>query len=177
MNFEYLLKTALPLDIVYKTLRDKFCNLIVYLPNVDKIEELERKELEDRVYVSYKWYGRNVLPLVVEQFVNLGEIAWLDKAEWINSEYICNWSYEPFIFKKHVNAHGTNFYTTDGKDTLIRLTGSLDVHLGHYPLPSVVPSIIKKVITDEFSKVAIALIKPNFVAVIQGLEKYIEESG
>ena len=177
MYFEHVVKTPLPLDTVYKTMRDELCNLVVYLPNVSKIETIERKTSGDIVSVSYAWYGKNVLSDTLSQLTKLGDIMWIDRSEWVNSKYICNWNYEPFIFKEFIHAYGTNFYTTSEKDTVIRITGNLAANFEHYPLSSIVPGILRKKMTDEFLQKALSLIQPNFVSVLRGLERYIVEKG
>lgn len=174
MHFEYSLKTKLPIDIVYQTLRDNLCDLTPYLPNVKKIELLERKETEDRVYILNKWYGGDILPHSISQFIKLGEIAWLDRGEWSKNEYVCNWSYEPYIFQNQINAHGRNIYSTDGEYTTIKFTGDIYINLEQYPFVIVVPTIIRGKIIDEFLNVVLSLIKPNFISLIKGLEEYIK---
>lgn len=174
MDFEYTLKTDIPIDVVFNALRDDLSKLVEYLPNVKKIEMVERKKTKDRVLLLNKWYGKYQLPVIVNKLLNINEIAWLDKAEWISGEYACIWDFEPLIFKDYVSAHGKNFYTKDGKHTVIKVTGVLDVDFGKHPL---VPFLLKNRINQEVSKISLGLIKPNFVNLLKGLEKYLKEQG
>jgi hypothetical protein len=177
MHFEYSLKTEIPIDIVYQTLRDDLYNLAQYMPDVNKIELLERKETEDKVYTLNKWYGKNILPFAIDQFIKLGSIiAWLDRGEWSKNEYLCNWSYEPYIFKSHINVQGKDIYSTDGKYTTITFTGDIYINFEQYPFVIVVPTIMRKKLVDEFFNIFLSLIKSNFIALIKGLEEYVKKN-
>lgn len=175
MHFEYSLKTEVPIEIVYQTLRDNLYKLAPYLPDIAKIELLDRKETEDKVYTLNKWQGKNILPAVISQFIRLDGIAWLDKGQWSKSEYVCEWSYEPYIFQNNINARGKDIYSTDGKYTTIKLIGDINVNLEQYPFMIVVPTVMREKIVDEFLNVVLALIKPNFIGLIKGLEEYVKE--
>ena len=176
MHFEYSLKTELPINIVYETLRDNLCKLAKYLPDVAGIELVEKKETEDRVYTVNKWQSKNILPPSISQFIKLDGVAWLDRGEWSKSEYVCTWSYEPFIFQGQFNARGQDSYSTDGRYTTIMLSGDLAINLEQYPFVIVVPTIMRKKIVDEFLNILLSLIKSNFTALIKGLEQYAREN-
>ncbi len=176
MHFEYSLKTEIPLNIVYQTFRDNLYKLAPYLPDISNIELLERKETEDRVFTVNKWSGKNILPAALSQFIKLEGIAWLDKGEWSKSEYVCNWSYEPYVFQGQINAHGQDIYSTDGEYTTIRFVGDIYINLEQYPFVIVVPTIMRKKLVDEFLNVILSRIQSNFIALVKGLEAYIQEN-
>ncbi len=176
VHFEYSLKTEIPINVVYETLRDNLYKLAKYLPDVTSIELVERKEAEDRVYTVNKWQSKNILPPSISQFIKLDGVAWLDRGEWSKSEYVCTWSYEPFIFQGQFNAHGQDSYSTDGRYTTIKFNGDLQINLEQYPFVIVVPTIMRKKIVDEFLNIILSLIKSNFTALIKGLEQYTREN-
>ena len=157
-------------------LRDNLYRLSTNMPNVNKIELLERKETKDKIYTLNKWYGKNIFPPSIHQFIRLDGIAWLDKAEWSKNEYVCNWSYEPYIFQDHINAHGRNVYSTEGKYTAINLTGDIHINLEQYPFVVLVPAVTREKIIDESIDIILLLIKENFSALIKGLEEYVKEN-
>ena len=169
MNFEHSVETALPIDTVFNTLRDDLGKLVEYLPNVKEIQQLERHDSKGSVKLINKWYGKYQIPLIVRKVLNISEIAWLDRAEWLNNKYVCNWSIEPMILKDYVDAHGTNVYTSDGEQTIVKITGDISIDISNY---SVVPHILKNKVNNEVSRILLALIKPNFTKLVRGLEKY-----
>jgi len=172
MYFEHSIKTLLPIDIVYETLKNDLCKLVDYLPNVKKIEVLEKKKAKNKINILNKWYGKYQIPSFISRLLNINEIAWLDRAEWYTDEYLCNWRTEPLIFKKYVDIHGKNTYTSQGKYTIIKITGDINIDLTDHPL---VPSLFSKKVNKEVSKITVALIKPNFTKLIKGLEEYINK--
>ena len=173
MHFEHSLKTQLPIDLVYKTLRDELPNLTKYMPNIDRVELIERRESENDVYTIYKWYAKNILQSFLAQFIKLNDIAWLDKGRWSKNGYVCDWTYEPFILQGHVNAKGQTICANDGMFTSITYKGDVYVNLDQYPFIVIVPGMIREKLVEEFLSLVASLIELNFVALIKGLEQYI----
>lgn len=176
MHFEYALKTKLPIGTVYRVLRDELYKLAKYLPNVENIELLERKEDKDKIYTVNKWYAKNILPSSITQFIKFDIVAWLDYGEWNKIEYICDWSYKPYIFQDYISAKGKTLYSTDGAFTVIRFMGDVYINLDKYPFIIVVPQIMRKKISDEFLNFLSSMIETNFYALVKGLEEYIEHN-
>ncbi len=170
MHFENSMKIALPTELVYKTLRDDIYKLVIYIPNVEKIELLDRKETDDKVYLTNKWYGKEVLPSFISQFIKTDDIAWMERAEWLNNENKSIWDYEPFIFKEYINAHGENTYSPDGEYTVITFNGDVSINFKDYPF---IPMTFRDIINHELSQYLLMLIKSNFVSLVKGLEEYI----
>ncbi|MCL4557097.1 MAG: hypothetical protein M1491_00410 [Deltaproteobacteria bacterium] len=171
MYFEHSIKTEVPVKVVYETLRDDLAELVDYIPNVSRIEVLERKKTKESINVLNKWYGKYQIPAIVEKVIKIHEIAWFDRAQWMNDDYACVWSIEPLILKEYVDVHGRNTYSSDGKYSTVKITGDINIDLGNYPL---VPSILRKRVNNEISRITLALIKPNFTKLIKGLEQYIK---
>lgn len=173
MYFEYSRKTSLPVDFVYKTLRDDLPKLAPYMPNVSSIEVLERKETPDKISMTNRWLAKNLLPPVVDQFIKTNEMAWLDRAEWPAGRYACSWRYEPFIFNEYINASGENTYTSDGTQTTITYSGDVRINFASYPL---LPHKLRDKVNEEIEKIIQKLIQSNLDALVDGLEKYAREN-
>ncbi len=176
MQFDYALKTKLPIDLVYKTLRDDLYKLVRYMPDVRSISLIDRTETEDKIITLNKWEGRNILPATLSEFIKLENIAWIDRGEWSKTGYLCTWNYDPFIFQERINARGQDIFTTDGTQTTITFTGEIYLNFDQYPFVVVVPAMIRKKIVDEFTNIILSLIQSNFKALIKGLEQYAEEN-
>lgn len=172
MHFEYAFDTVLPIDVVYQTLRDDLIDLARYLPNVKYIELLDREETAGGIKITNKWHGKYLDQSLVGRVTHVEEIAWIDKAEWIDDARVCNWSYEPFILKDYIKVHGKNTFSSDGGHTTITITGDLAIDLAQYPL---VHSELKSSINEELTKDFLELIRTNFATLIKGLEEYVKK--
>ncbi len=171
MYFEHSIKTEVPVKVVYETLRDNLDDLVDYIPNISKIEVLERKKNKEGISILNKWYAKYQIPALVEKLIKIHEIAWLDRAQWASDSYTCEWSIEPLVFQQYADVHGKNTYTTDGKYSTVKITGDITIDVSKHPL---VPSLLKNRVNNEISRITLALIKPNFTKLIKGLEEYLK---
>lgn len=166
MHFEFSFKTDLPVDFVYHTIRDDLPRIVDYCRNIEKIEVLERHETRDAVFLVNKWHGRDMISTILKTFMGGDKIAWIGRAEWLKREYVCDWSFEPFVFKNNLTINGRDSYTSDGMGTKIVLAGEVETHFNSYVL---LPSLFGR----EIAAVALAAMKPNFADIVTGLEKYV----
>ena len=171
MHFEYSIKLALLAQIAYETMRDHIDKIVVYVPNIVGMKILERKDTGNSTYITSHWQGKHVLPDIVGQIIKVPDMAWIDRAQWQNDKRICNWSYEPFVFKDYIRMRGTDTFTQEGNETIVTIEGDIEVNFLHYPL---VPTVLKKKINDQISEILYSLVEPNFITIYKGLEKYIQ---
>ncbi len=171
MHFEHSLKIAIPAHITYETMRDELDKFVVYLPNIVSTTILERKDSGNKTYMTSKWQGRYILPDIIGEMIKVSDIAWLDRAEWFNDKHACNWNFEPFIFKDYIKINGLSLYSKDGKCTKITIKGDIEVNFLHFPL---IPTLLKDKMNKQVSNILISLVKPNFITLYNGLEKYVK---
>lgn len=171
MHFEISDVVRRPLEKVFNTYRDNLVDLVPHIPNVKRIEVLEREEEDKKVKLTNKWYGEKEIPKVVRKFVKKDEVTWLDCAEWVEGEKVCNWEIEPVFFKDYVKAKGQNRFISDGNYTKVEITGDLWIDLSKHPK---VPKFLIKTVVKQIERFILVLIKPNLTAVNRGLEKYIK---
>lgn len=171
MHFEHSLQIAVPAQVAYETMRDSLDKLIVYLPNIASITILERNESGNKVSITSRWQGKHILPDIIGQIIKIPDMAWLDRAEWLNDKYVYNWSYEPFVFKEYIEMYGTDTYSADDDYTTIIVRGNVIANFLNYPL---LPPALRDTINDEISKVLCSRIEPNFIALYTGLEQYVQ---
>ncbi len=173
-HFDFTLMIDVPIDIAYTTARDDIHKLTVYLPNIVHIKPVERKTEGDRTYIVNKFQGRSILPDSIGEIIKVPDVAWLDKGEWLDTEYTCNWRYEPFVFTEYLKVSGTSRMSPDGTRTSLRVTGDIYVNFLNYPL---IPARLKDKINVEITKALKARIHSNFAALIKGIAAYAADTG
>ncbi len=170
MHFEYSVSIAVPVKAAYETIRDHIDKIAVYMPNIVGMKILERKEAGTSTFITSHWQGKHVLPDIIGQIIKVSDMAWIDRAEWQNETRICNWNYEPFIFRDYIRMGGTDTFMAEGDHTLVKIEGDIDVNFLHYPL---IPTVLKNKINEQISHILYSLVEPNFLMIYKGLEKYI----
>ncbi len=171
MNFEVEERVNYPREVVFTTIRDKLPELVPYLPNVKKIDVLEKKKTKDIVNLKNKWYADFEIPRAVQKVIKIEEIAWIDYARWSEKDYTCEWRIEPVFFKEYVDVKGVNYYYEDDGETIIKLTGEINIDVSKHPL---VPRLLSGVINKEITGIVVNGIKPNLVSLIEGVRKFLK---
>ena len=173
MEFTIEEKVNFPRELVYTTLRDKFPELAPYLPNIKKIEVVQKKKLKKGVHYRLRWYADYKIPGIVKKFIKEEHLTWYDNATWIDSEYACEWKFEPVFFTEYVNAHGRNEFIEDGPErTRIVLNGILEVDVASHPL---VPRLLAGRVRKEIERLALLAIKPNLKRLARALNDYLKD--
>ena len=173
MYIEHSYEVALPMDVVYKTLRDDLVKLTKYLPNIKNIEIIKKEKTSDGIQVLSKWQGKYLDQALAGRVAHIEGMAWLDRAEWHDDEHICNWSFTPFILDEYINFHGRYTFSSDGTHTIIKMSGDLKVDIANYPL---IPSELKMNINEELMQNFIGIVKINFNTIIKGLEEHVRKN-
>ena len=72
-----------PALLVFETLRDKTPDLVAFVPNIEAVEVLERREEPPVVHLYNRWQGaEGDVPKVARPFVKKELISWNDRAAW-----------------------------------------------------------------------------------------------
>ncbi len=169
MRFNYSFEIALQKDTVYRMLRDDLANLARYLPNVQRVEVLERKQSGSHTSIVNKWKGKYMERTVIGRIAHMKELSWLNREEWFDDTSECRWSYEFFVFKDYLGIEGKQVFSSDGKHTTVTIMGDLTVDLIKFPL---IPPELKKTINEAVSRDVLEIIKTNFITLKKGLEEY-----
>ena len=171
MEFKVVDKVPFALEDVYTTMRDKLVDLVPFLPDIKKIELVERQELDNgKVKIINNWYAEDKIPKAVKSLIKTDQIGWVDYAEWDDSTKTVSWNLEMMFFKDYVTVKGTNTFTGDENSTTVTLKGDLSLDLAKHPM---IPKLLAKSITKQVEKVVLALVKPNLVKVNRGIEKHL----
>ena len=171
MKFEVVDKVPFPLEEVYGTMRDKLIDLVPYLPDIKKIDCLERSETPDGVIkITNKWFAENRIPKAVQSLIKPEQLGWTDYAEWKASNHSVKYRLVMIFLSEYVDVRGENFFTGNERETQVRLTGELKLDLAKHPL---IPRLLASVITGQVENLVLELIKPNLVKVNRGIEKHL----
>ena len=172
-------RVEFPADEVLIVMMDQLPEMVPYLPSVDEIETLERKELEDGiVYLSYRWQGNSsAAPRVIRPFMTKASMAWRDEARWTPEEYKVEWVVHSNLSKLY-ECSGVNYFQPDPDDpdhaTRIRLTGDVLVYEDKMPG---VPRFLGRKIAPLVERFVVKRITPNLRDTVVGLADYLKKGG
>ena len=162
-----------PIDAVFSAMRDKLPDLVPFLPEVEKIEVLERRELgPGKVAFLNLWQGKaDAAPKAVRPFVTSAMLRWKDHAEWDDGAKKVAWRLEPFNFGSLFECKGEDLFTAmpDGR-TRMTIKGTLNIYPERIPG---VPSFLAKRLRPDVEKFIVNLVTPNLRGVAGGLTRYL----
>lgn len=163
-----------PAKIVYPLVRDEMSLLVPYMPNVEKIDQLEYERTSDtRVEILNHWYAKVEVPRVVKSIVKPELFQWKDYANWKDDEWCVDYRLEGFVMKNLYHLTGTNYFTPKGKDkTEIKITFNLDIYPEKFPgVPKFLARRAKPVIEGMIKK----MLTPNITSLAKGLNAYFAD--
>jgi hypothetical protein len=165
-----------PQQEVYRIQRDEMSNLADHLPNIERIDVLEREELEGGVRIVNLWKAaKTEVPLVARKFIKPEMLSWKDYARWHDETFSCQWKLEMNFFSDQVKVSGkTTFEKLDDGRVRSVIDGELEVEV--HKIPGV-PKLLARKFRPEVEKFVIKLITPNLKGVNRGIEKYLDAQG
>ncbi len=168
-------KVAFPRERVYQAQRDDMAQLASYLPNIERIEVLEREEREGGVRILNLWKAAaSEVPTVLRAFVKPEMMQWKDHATWDDATFSCAWRLEVGIFTEQVDIQGTTRFEDAGNGTCkVILDGELKVDEKRLP----VPRLIAGKVVGEVERFIVKMLTPNLTSVNRGLESYLRAKG
>ncbi len=171
MHFEVIDHLPFPLKDVFTTMRDKLPELVPHLPDVRKIECVERTELgPGKLRLVNHWYAEDKIPGTLKKFISADQLGWIDYAEWDDATMSVSYRLEMMFFREYVDVRGKNTFAGDDKESTVTLNGDLNLDLAKHPM---IPRLLARTITGQVEKLVLALIKPNLVKVNRGIEKHL----
>ena len=75
-------------------MRDEMPNLAKFMPNIEKIDVIEREEGADGVRLTNQWYAPVRKSTLARPFVDPDKVFWLDHAHWLVEGHRCQWRLE-----------------------------------------------------------------------------------
>ncbi|MFH2008808.1 MAG: DUF2505 family protein [bacterium] len=177
-DFELRKTFPYPLARVFAAYRDELEILPSYLPNIETIQVLERREPEPGVLEQVaRWQAveKGNLPRLAKPFVSKEILVWIDHATWRSAGHTCDWWFEfPAFPGGGVACKGHNWFepTPDGGCRMV-LTGGLTVDLAKI---KGVPRLARG-LGPRIEKLVLERVKPNLETTSEALQRLLSDSG
>lgn len=176
MEFECADEVGYPLEQVFALVRDDMPALRPFLPDVDEITVLERKDEPDGVRLINLWRASSrSVPSVVQRFVSADLLCWKDHAFWPRELREARWRLEPKVGGTLFECTGTTALLPGAREgtTKIRVRGDLRV----YPerLPGV-PRFLASRVRGTIEKFVVDMLVPNMSSMAKGVRGYFEDA-
>ncbi len=165
-----------PVETVFSLLRDRLSEVVPFLPNVNRVEDISREELgEGKVRIVRRWYGKGEVPKVAQKFLKPEMLSWVDTALWDETTHLCTWDLSHDAFKEQFRCSGKTSYKGVGEgETRIELVGDLSIDLRNIPG---VPRMLARSVSPAVEKVLVNMITPNLSNLPKGLRAYLSQRG
>lgn len=173
LEFEIVESVAYPVDLVYRTFRDRLPELAAYIPNVESIAVLEREQTTHGVRLVNQWRlePKDTVPRIARPFVKKEWLAYLDHADWHDGERLVRWRFESSFLSRAVSVHGTDhFRPKDGGATEMALAGTLSIDLSKV---RGIPRMFHR-FAPSVERFLFGQVRPNLVAVVRGLSSFLD---
>ncbi len=177
MHFEKEDKISHPASVVLDTMIDRMEAIAPFLPNVERIDTLEKKRRRNgRIFIVRRWQGvGDSIPRALRPFVSKDWLAWIDTALWVPHEFKVEWTLSTKLGHLY-ECSGTNYFEpyprAEATSTRIRVTGDLQVYPDRLPG---IPRILGARLAPAVESFVVALITPNLTEVAKGLQLYLDQ--
>lgn len=158
-------------DKVYPIVRDKLPELVPFMDNVSKIDEIEREERDRGPQILNRWHAdAGQVPAVARKFIKPEMLQWLDHADWVDAESLVHWRIESAVFKGMYTCSGTNRIVADGSGAKIVISGELKVDASRIPG---LPSFLARKILPVIEGYLVERMKPNMASLGSGVQRFL----
>ena len=147
-------------ETLFRTMRDRMAEVAAALPDIEAIDELDRREGREGLIVVNRWRAATRVPGFLQ--AQLGtEIAWEDHAVWSATANACAWTIRPSIGDGAIACEGTTRFepAMAGRGTRAQFSGELRIR------PEFVARVagpLAKPLTAFVEQIATTLIPANF---------------
>lgn len=163
-----------PRAAVFAAYRDDIGALSEYMPNVRRIEVVERVADGALVRLYNTWHGAVEMPANLAHKLEERFLSWDDHAVWNASTWSCEWTIEPHALREAVRCKGRIDFIElgAGGKTRIELSGELTFELERV---RAVPSFLAGSLGRTAESFLVRAITANLVAVNDALAAYLRE--
>lgn len=160
-----------PLEAVFTAYRDDIAAFVEYLPNVRRIENLDRREDGPIVRLHNRWHGSTELPAALAAKLEEKFLSWDDFEVWDRDKWRCDWVIEPHAFRDTVRCRGRNsFVDLGGGRTRLEISGELSIELER-----VMPAFLAGSLARTAELFLVRQIAANLTSVSDALAAYLHE--
>lgn len=166
-----------PADVVYPLVRDEMEKIVPYMPDIVRIEVLERTQRDDgRVSIVNQWFSRpSNIPTLIQKFVKPEFFSWKDYAVWNDDTHSVDYELESPVANDLYDAKGTNSFgphPTEEGHTLIQIRCDITIYPERMPG---VPRFLAKKVQPTVEGMIRRTLEPNLSSLIQGLTGYFAD--
>jgi hypothetical protein len=160
-----------PREAVFTAYRDDIAAFVAYLPNVRRIDVLDRKEDGPIVTLHKRWHGSTELPAALSAKLEERFLSWDDFETWDRRTWTCDWIIEPHSFRDTVRCRGRNsFIELGGPRTRLEISGELSIELER-----VMPAFLAGSLARTAEGFLVRQIAANLTSVSDALAAYLLE--
>ena len=158
---------------VYNVLKNDLEKLVPYMPNVSKIEMVNRTEKGEGITaITNHWYANAEIPTIAKKFIKEDLMSWKDKAVWNDKEFFVEYELESFWGNDIYDATGKNIISELGPNkTQLYLTCDLVIHPNKVPG---VPKFLVKKVLPAIEGLIQKVLQPNLTSLGKGLNEYFK---
>lgn len=160
--FKSIVIVKQPIDVIWRTIRDRLPEISAQLDDVASVEVLERRTVGDGIdYIVNQWTAKIRIPDVLASYLQPEMLMWIDRAEWNDVTHACTWTIEPSFFHDSLRCGGEARYeqALGGRGTKITFEGELQVDTSGLVM---VPQSLKGIVAMGVESLVILLIPKNF---------------
>jgi hypothetical protein len=164
-----------PLQDVFSLVRDQLPSVVPYLPNIKKIEVIERREdsVKDQVLITNHWFANIDIPPVAKSFIKEELFSWKDEAIWHNKDFFVEYTLISFWAKDLYTAKGKNIFTPLAQGfTELKVTCEVTIHANKVPG---VPAFLVNKILPTLSPMIENVLRPNLSGLGKGLNSFFSQ--
>ena len=157
-------------DACYQAMRDEMPDLAKFMPNVDKIDVVDRVEQADGIKLTNRWHAASTeIPALARPFIDSDRVFWLDHAFWHAAAHRCSWQLELGFLTERVRCEGQTIFTpkTDASCEM-KIDGDLTLDL-----KGLVPRLMVGRATKGVEQFILKLMEPNFRRMGRALTEFL----
>lgn len=173
MKIQGVEKVTHPARQVFEALRDKTPELLAFMPNIEAVEVLERREEDGVLHLLNRWQGTKAdVPKALRPFASREMTSWMDYAAWNSEELSCRWRIEAAVASRMFRCEGkTTIDATGDEACTFRLAGELTVDPAHIPG---VPRFLAKKLKSPLERFIIGAVTPNLTGIAKAVQRYLD---
>lgn len=160
-------------QLVFETVRDKTPELVEIMPNIERVEVLERREEGSTVHLRNRWQGsKSDVPAVIRPFASKDLSAWFDQAAWNSETLTCSWQIESIVGREMFSCEGqTTIRATGDKSCSFELRGELTVDPNKVPG---VPRFLGRKIQGPLERFIVGSVSPNLTGIAKAVQRFLD---
>lgn len=161
-----------PRQAVFTAYRDAIRSLVEYLPNVRRIDVVERSDDGPIARIHKVWHGATEIPASLATKLEERFLSWDDYAVWNEDTWSCEWTIRPHALREAVRCVGRIDFIDLGGRTRVELTGELAIELDRV---KGVPTFLAGSLGRSAESFLVRTITANLVSVNDALAEYLRE--